>query len=199
MRSENARWVSARSGADPEVNSRTWLVASRVRPGCSQQPHVEGRHAHHAGRLWQQPHDLVGIEFGQENHRATREQQHVAGDEQPMGMEDRQCVQEHVVARETPRSPSIHSRWRADCHGSASLPWSGRSYPKCRGLRRGHPNRGRSPAGRVRPQRPLATCRRRSRRDFPRLLCPRFPQSSRTPSIVPGCATTKLGCASPMK
>ena len=70
-----------------------------------QQTGVKRRHAHHRGGLRQQVDDLVGIKPGQENHRPARQQGHIGGDKQPMGVKDRQGVQQHIIRS---KAPSLH-------------------------------------------------------------------------------------------
>jgi hypothetical protein len=70
--------------------------------GHRQQPGIKGRHAHHDRGARQQVQHLVGVEFRQENHAAAVQQHAMGGDEQPMGVEDRQSVQQHVVGPEAP-------------------------------------------------------------------------------------------------
>src|SRR5436305_1292580 len=65
-------------------------------------PCVEGRHAHQHGRARHQLDDQVRIEFRQEDHRGAREQRHVARHEQPVGVIDRQRVDQYVVLGEAP-------------------------------------------------------------------------------------------------
>ena len=80
----NSRWVSASSGAEPEMKSRMWrsfLASGRD----LQQPRVEGRHAHHHGGARHQLDDPLGIEFGQEDHRG-------AGEERVLVATNRPCV-----------------------------------------------------------------------------------------------------------
>jgi hypothetical protein len=67
-----------------------------------EQADVERRHAHEARRPRHQREDLVGVEFLQEQHRPAGEQQRVRRDEEPVGVEHRERVDEHVVAREAP-------------------------------------------------------------------------------------------------
>jgi hypothetical protein len=55
----------------------------------AQEPGVEGRYAHHGRRLGQQAKDLVQVEAGQQDHRGARQQGHVGGDEEAVGVEDR--------------------------------------------------------------------------------------------------------------
>ena len=93
----HSRCVSASSGAEPETNSRMCLSSPCVSAGMMQQPHIEGRHAHQHGRTRHQCDDQVGIEFRQEDHRGAREQGDVARDEQAVGVEDRQRMDQDVV------------------------------------------------------------------------------------------------------
>ena len=73
-----------------------------VEARIGEQPRVEGRHAHHRGRLRHAGDEVVDVERRQEDHRAAGQQHHVGGDEQAVGVEDRQRVQEHVICREAP-------------------------------------------------------------------------------------------------
>ena len=72
-----------------------------------QQTGVEGRHAHHGGGARHQAHDGVRVELGQEQHGSARQHEGVGGHEKPVGMIDRQGVDEHVGRAET---PEIHQR-----------------------------------------------------------------------------------------
>ena len=81
----------------PDVrNQRT--VEARV----GEQSRVEGRHAHHRRRPGHAGDKVVDVERRQEDHRAAGKQDHIGRDEQAVGVEDRQGVQQHVVAREAP-------------------------------------------------------------------------------------------------
>ena len=68
----------------------------------SHKPGIERRHAHHRGGARQQRHDLVGVEFWQEDHRPARQHHRVRGDEQAVGVVDRQRMQQHVAVAEAP-------------------------------------------------------------------------------------------------
>ena len=67
-----------------------------------QQPHIVGRHAHKYRRGGQVFHDGVDIERRQQNHRGTRRQRDVDGDEQPMDVKQRQRMQQDIAGRVTP-------------------------------------------------------------------------------------------------
>ena len=61
-----------------------------------------GRHAHEHGGGGKMPHDLGRIEARQQSRRATREPRTAHCDDEPMHVRERECVQQHVVRRETP-------------------------------------------------------------------------------------------------
>ena len=63
---------------------------------------VEGRHAHERGGRREETHDLVGVEARDEDHRSARDEGDVHRDEEAVGVEDREGVQEHVVLGELP-------------------------------------------------------------------------------------------------
>ena len=67
-----------------------------------EQAGVEGRHAHHRGGLRHPFDQLVDVELRQEDHRTARKQHDVRGHEKPVGVEDRQRVQQHVILGEAP-------------------------------------------------------------------------------------------------
>ena len=62
-----------------------------------EQAHVEGRDAHQHGRPRHQLEDPVDVELRQEDHRRAGEQRDVGRDEEPVGVEDRQRMDQHVV------------------------------------------------------------------------------------------------------
>ena len=70
--------------------------------GLVQQAGVERGHAHHHRGPGQQGKHLLRVEFLQKQQPAARKQGAVPGNEQSMRMEQRQRVQQHVVAAETP-------------------------------------------------------------------------------------------------
>ena len=70
--------------------------------GILEQPGVEGRHPHHGGAFGHFLEDHVRVELRQEAHAGAGHQDHVAGHEQPMGMEDRQGMDQSVVLVEAP-------------------------------------------------------------------------------------------------
>jgi hypothetical protein len=77
--------------------------------GMLEQARIERRHAHHGGRLRQQPQHLVGIELLQEDHRAARDHHGIGGGEQAVRVIERQRVKEHVLVGET---PALHQHLR---------------------------------------------------------------------------------------
>ena len=89
-----------RRAGHEQANVRAALARERR---MLQQPRVERRHAHHHRCFRQQPHDFVGIELRQEQHRAAGREHGVDRDEQPVHVKDRQGVQQHVALRESPR------------------------------------------------------------------------------------------------
>ena len=68
-----------------------------------EQAGVEGRHAHQRRRPRQRGDDRVGVEARLEDHRRPGGQRDVHRDEQAVGMEDRQRVDQHVVGAEAPQ------------------------------------------------------------------------------------------------
>ncbi len=74
-----------------------------VEAGLGEQPCVEGGHAHHHRAARQGAQHGVGLELREEHHRRASDEGAVGGDEQPVGVEDGQRVQQHVVAREPPQ------------------------------------------------------------------------------------------------
>ena len=74
------------------------LVESRM----LEQAHVEGRHAHEHGCPGQMTQHLLCIELRQQQHRRPALQHAVAGDEETVGVEDGQRVEEHVIRPKPP-------------------------------------------------------------------------------------------------
>ena len=72
-------------------------------PLVLQQAYIERRHAHHRRGARHETEDLVGVELGHEDHRRARQQDEVCRHKQPVRVEDRQRVEQHVVGRELPR------------------------------------------------------------------------------------------------
>ena len=68
-----------------------------------EQAGVEGRHAHQRRRARQGGDDRVGVEARLKDHRRAGDQRDIDGDEQAVGMEDRQRVDEDVVGAEAPQ------------------------------------------------------------------------------------------------
>ena len=102
VRSRHSRWVSARSGAEPgdeEPHPRRRLGIQHV---VLEQADVEGRHPHQHGRPRHQLEDPVDVELRQEDHRGVGEERDVGRDEEAVGVEDRQRVDQHVVRGEAP-------------------------------------------------------------------------------------------------
>ena len=73
-----------------------------VEGGRVQQAGVEGRHPHHRRRLRHQADHLARVEFRQQDHRAARDQRDVHRDEEAVGVEDREGMQQHVRLGEAP-------------------------------------------------------------------------------------------------
>ena len=67
-----------------------------------EKPGVEGRHAHQGGGPGQLLDQRVQVEALQQDHRGAGGQHRVGGHEQPVGVEDRQRVQQHVRGAEAP-------------------------------------------------------------------------------------------------
>ena len=112
-RASNARWVSASNGAEPEMNRRMLRHISGEIIAIEQ---ARRRSARPSSRCLRQAVDhAVGVETRQEDPR-TAEQRAVQRDEQTVHMEDRQCVQQHVVA---PPAPVVVQHLRVD----ARLAW----------------------------------------------------------------------------
>ena len=84
-------------GEEPHVGD---AVAGEAR--IVEEAGVEGRDAHHRRRLGQAVDHLVDLEARQPDHRAARQQDDVGGDEEPVGVEDRQGVEEDVAVGEAP-------------------------------------------------------------------------------------------------
>jgi hypothetical protein len=78
------------------------LAGFPVQARVGQQAGVEGRDAHEDGGARQQAEDLLHVELRQEQHRRAVQQHAVGRDEQPVGVEDRQGVQQHVVRLPAP-------------------------------------------------------------------------------------------------
>ncbi len=76
------------------------LLATELRH--RQQTRVKGRHSHENARARHEPHDLGSVESRQEQHGRGIEQRAVAGDEKPVGVKQRQRVQQHVARAESP-------------------------------------------------------------------------------------------------
>ena len=70
--------------------------------GLIQQPDVMGGHPHHHSGLRQQAHDLGRIEARQEDRRRGAQERAMQGDEQAVGMEHGQDVQQQVVVLPSP-------------------------------------------------------------------------------------------------
>ncbi len=67
-----------------------------------EEPRVEGRHAHQRRRRGHGGDDRVGVEPALVDHRRPGEQRDVDRDEEPVGVEHRQRVDEAVGRREAP-------------------------------------------------------------------------------------------------
>ena len=70
--------------------------------GMLKQAHVEGGNAHQGRGTGHQPENLVGVELRQEDHRRRREAGDSSHHEQPVGVVDRQGMDQHVIGREAP-------------------------------------------------------------------------------------------------
>ena len=88
-----------RRAADEQAHVRGRLARQA---GMVEQAGVEGRHAHQRSRARQRRDHRVGVEARLEDHRRAGEQRDIGGDEQAMGMEDGQRVDQHVVGGEAP-------------------------------------------------------------------------------------------------
>ena len=84
-----------RGGArDEEPHPRRGLD---VQPLVLEKAHVEGRDAHQHGRPRHQLEDPVDVELRQEDHRRAGEERDVGRDEEAVGVEDRQSMDQHVI------------------------------------------------------------------------------------------------------
>ena len=81
----------------------------RAEPRLGQQPRIVGRHAHEDRRARHASHDVGRLEARQEDHPHTGEERGVGGDEKPVGVKDRQRMQQHVRRRD---APPVHQRRR---------------------------------------------------------------------------------------
>ena len=128
---------------------------------------VEGRHPHQRRRSRHRRDHRVRIELVHVDHRRPREERDIDRHEQPVGMKNRQRVNEPVRGSEAPAVDQRQRVRRRDFRASASPPSSGRSCPRCRGSR---PDR-RSRAG---PSRTRAARRRFASAKVPSRLTPRL-------------------------
>ena len=71
-------------------------------PRIGQQPGIERRHSHQRGRLRHRLEDRVGVKALEEDHPRPGQQCDVGGDEQPVGVKDRQRVDQHVAVGKAP-------------------------------------------------------------------------------------------------
>ena len=67
-----------------------------------EKPGIKRRHAHQRGRARHRGQDRIGVEPGLKQHCRAGKQRDIDGDEQAVGMEDRQRVNEDVVRGEAP-------------------------------------------------------------------------------------------------
>src|SRR5207248_10598530 len=67
-----------------------------------EEPRIEGRHAHHNGRVRQEIDGFFGVELRQPKHPAARKQYAMPGDEQSVHVIDGKRVQQHISATESP-------------------------------------------------------------------------------------------------
>ena len=88
-----------RRAADEDPHVPAGLAVERR---LGKQPHVHGRHAHEHRGLGQALHDGARCELREPQHRAAVEQRAVRGDEEPVHVEDRQRMDEHVAALPVP-------------------------------------------------------------------------------------------------
>ena len=79
-----------RRAGDEEAHVRRRPLGEVV---AVEQARVEGRHAHHHRRVRHRGDHRAGLEFRQEDHRGAGAQHRVGGDEEPVGVVDRQRVQ----------------------------------------------------------------------------------------------------------
>ena len=201
VRSRQAAWVSASSGAEPEMKRRMFAHASRERRGVIEKTRVEGRDAHHRRRSRHRCEHRVRIEPGHEDHRRAGQERDIDRHEQPMGVKDGQRVNEPIGRGETPAVDQRQRVRREILMASASRPSSGRSCRRCRGSR---PDRRLRARDRLELRR---ATRRSARRMFrrastPRLSTARRPSlcaSARTASSESGRQTVSAGSASPRK
>ena len=70
--------------------------------GRLQQAGVEGRHPHERRGLRHEANQLLRVGPGQEDHATARQQDHVGRHEEPVGMEDRQGMQQDIRRGEGP-------------------------------------------------------------------------------------------------
>ena len=75
----------------------------RIKAGFGKKPGVKRRHAHHHGGPWQQAQNGLRIKPRQKDHLRAAEQSDVRGDEQAVGVKDRQGMQQHVAVGKAPQ------------------------------------------------------------------------------------------------
>ena len=102
VRARNSLCVSASSGAEPEMASRSLRHWSLPNGGLAEQAGVEGRHAHDDGGARHQAHEGGELELRHPQDARGVEQRGVQGDEQAVHVEDRQRMQQHVARHEAP-------------------------------------------------------------------------------------------------
>ena len=147
-----------------------------------EQARVKGRHAHQRRRRRHRRDHRVGIEAVLIDHRRPRQQRDIDRDEEPVGMEHRQRVNEPIGGGEPPAIDKRQARSTTDSRGSASRPSNGRSCPTCRGS----PPDRRWPAG---PSRNRRANWRSARRTF-RHARRRGSRPRDRPSL---CASARIG------
>ena len=100
-----------RRAGDEQAHVRCRLAVQAV---LLQQAHIEGRHAHQRGGARQRGDDRAGSNFGWKIIAAPAMQDDIGGDEQAVRVEDRQRVDQHVVAGEAPvldQRPALEARF----------------------------------------------------------------------------------------
>ena len=98
MRSRNSLKVSIRSGAEPLMNRRMSAAGVAGQAGLGEQPHIQRRHTHEHRRVRQARNHRLRIEPGEPDHPAAVDQRAMGCDKEPVDVEDRQRVDQHVAA-----------------------------------------------------------------------------------------------------
>ena len=99
---ERDMWFSASSGARAGYEQAHVGGQVGIQPRVAEQPGIEGRNPHHRRRPRHGRDDRIQVEARHELHRSTGYEADVHRDEQAVGVEDRQGMDQHVSGGEAP-------------------------------------------------------------------------------------------------